>query len=434
MIPQLITELFEANEFAAARELSIAYLRNEKNEHIMCILAGAYFEERKYDKSLECIEKLTPTYSVLLKKASCLYYLERAPEAEAIMLSLPKKFRESEAGKIDLGLYKTAQGKLNETRKILEPIADKNKRASFNYGWHLLAEDKLQEGYKYIRAGADLDLRVWGHEWILKTKYNIGEEYRWKPFEKVDTIAFYLEGGLGDGMIFVRYVENLKKYSNSIKIFAPKGLIPLLEECGYENLYEPEQIVETKWDKFVPAMSAPYFLGLNDPMEGVTFPYLKRESKPVSEMNVIAGNRKKICIRWKGSAQFEHEQFRSIPVEKMLGLQKFGQLFSIQVEDSDLPKNANVWDLAPSIKTWNDTYDIFEESDLIITSCTSVAHLAGAMGARVIVLPPLMAYITWDTKDLRWYPDNVVVLKQMEYNSWDKTIDKLYEIMENWEW
>ena len=132
-----------------------------------------------------------------------------------------------------------------------------------------------------------------------------------------------------------------------------------------------------------------------------------------------------MCIR---------DRFRSIPIEKMLGLEKFGQLFSIQLEDSDLPKNANVWDLAPSIKTWNDTYDIFEESDLVITSCTSVAHLAGAMGARVIVLPPLMGYITWETKDMRWYPDNVVVLQQMEYNSWDKTIDKLYEMMENWEW
>ena len=28
----------------------------------------------------------------------------------------------------------------------------------------------------------------------------------------------------------------------------------------------------------------------------------------------------------------------------------------------------------------------------------------------------------------------VVVLRQMEYNNWDKTIDKLYEVMENWEW
>ena len=334
---------------------------------------------------------------------------------------------------MDLGLYMTAQGKLNQTRKLLAPIADTNVRASFNYGWHLLAEDKFQEGYKYIRAGAIDELRVWGHEWILRKNYNIGEQYRWNG-ETVDTIAFYLEGGLGDGMIFVRYVEHLKKYCKTVKIFTPKALMPLLGSCGFQNLYEPEQIVKTKWDKYVPAMSAPYFLGLNDPMEGVTFPYFKRKSQPVSEMNVIANGRKKICIRWKGSAQFEHEQFRSIPIEKMLGLQKFGQLFSIQLEDSDIPKNANVWDLAPSIKTWNDTYDIFAESDLVITSCTSVAHLAGAMGARVIVLPPLMSYITWETKDIRWYPDNVVVLQQMEYNSWDKTIDKLYEIMENWKW
>ena len=68
----------------------------------------------------------------------------------------------------------TAQGKLNQTRKLLAPIADTNVRASFNYGWHLLAEDKFQEGYKYIRAGAIDELRVWGHEWILRKDYNIG--------------------------------------------------------------------------------------------------------------------------------------------------------------------------------------------------------------------------------------------------------------------
>ena len=433
MIPKLIHELFDSQEFAAARELAIAYLRNQKDENIMFLLAGIYHEEMNYSKALECIEKVPPNETVLIHKAKILYYLERAPEAEAILRSLPKKWKSNEGYIVDLGLYMTSQGKLNQTRKLLAPIADTNVRASFNYGWHLLAEDKFQEGYKYIRAGAIDELRVWGHEWILRSKYNIGENYRWEG-ETVDTIAFYLEGGLGDGMIFVRYVEHLKKYCKTVKIFTPKELIPLLGSCGFQNLYEPEQIVKTQWDKYVPAMSAPYFLGLNDPMEGVTFPYFKKRANPVPEMNRIANGRKKICIRWKGSAQFEHEQFRSIPIEKMLGLDKFGQLFSVQMEDSDIPKNANVWDLAPSIKTWNDTYDIFEEADLIITSCTSVAHLAGAMGARVIVLPPLMGYITWETKDMRWYPDNVVVLQQMEYNSWDKTIDKLYEMMENWEW
>ena len=178
-------------------------------------------------------------------------------------------------------------------------------------------------------------------------------------------------------------------------------------------------------------MSAPYFLKLNDPKENLEFPYLKRKSNPVLEMNEVSKGRKKICIRWKGNPKFEHDQFRSIPIEKLLDLEKFGQLFSIQIEDSDLPKNANVWDLSHLISDWNDTYDIFEESDLIITSCTATAHLAGAMGKKVIVLPPLVPYITWASDTMHWYNDNVIVLKQMEYNNWDKTIEKLYGVVED---
>ena len=427
MIPQLINELYDAKEFAAAQKLAIAYLNHEEDEQILGLLAGTYYEDKKFDKTLECLDKLPETPHLLVNKASCLYFLHRAPEAEEIMRSLPTF---DDGHKIDLSLYLNAQGKFDKSREILAPIADTNARASFNYGWYLLAEDKLQEGYKYIRAGASDELRVWGHEWILRKDYNIGEQYRWNG-ETVDTIAFYLEGGMGDGMIFVRYVENFKKYCKTVKIFAPKSLIPLLEECGYENVYTPEYITKTGWDKYVPAMSAPYFLGLNHPREGVTFPYLKRKANPVDEMNRIGNGKKKICIRWRGNPQFEHEQFRSVPVEALLGLEKYGQLFSLQIEDSNLPKNANVWDLSHLIHDWCDTYDVIAESDLVVTSCTAVAHLAGAMGAKVVVLPPLVPYITWNVKENTWYPDNVVVIQQMEYNGWDKTIEKLHDFMKD---
>jgi len=428
MIPQLINELYDAKEFAAVQQLAIAYLNHEEDAQILGLLAGTYHEEKKFDKALECLEKLPETTNTLINRASCLYFLHRAPEAEEIVKSLPTL---NDGYRIDLSLYLNAQGKVEESQEILAPIADHNDRASFNYGWYLLSEDKLQEGYKYIRVGAKFDLRVWGHEWILKQDYNIGPEYRWESGEKVDTIAFYLEGGLGDEMIFVRYAENLKQYCNTLKIFSQKSLIPLLEECGYENVYPPEYITKTGWDKFVPAMSAPYFLGLNHPREGVTFPYLKRKANPVDEMNRVANGKKKICIRWRGNPEFEHEQFRSVPVEGLLGLEKYGQLFSLQIEDSNLPKNANVWDLSHLIDDWCDTYDIIAESDLVVTSCTAIAHLAGAMGAKVVVLPPLVPYITWNVKENTWYPDNVVVIQQMEYNSWDKTIEKLHDFMKD---
>ena len=40
MIPKLINELYDAKEFPAARELAIAYLRNQKDDNIMFLLAG----------------------------------------------------------------------------------------------------------------------------------------------------------------------------------------------------------------------------------------------------------------------------------------------------------------------------------------------------------------------------------------------------------
>ena len=425
MIPQLIIELSEKGEPKAAKELAIAYLKHEKDMEIANLLAKLYHDDKEFDKALEILETLPSNPGVKLNKAKCLYYLKRAPEAEKVLKSVGKL---DELSQIDLTLYLTAQGKFEESKEILQPLADHIPQAAFNYGWFLLGDGDLQGGYKYIREGAKL--KVWGHEWILKEKYGIDEDQRWNG-ETVDTIAYYLEGGMGDEMIFVRYAEQFQKYCNTIKIFCTSSIKKLLEDCGYENLYLHEDIVRTKWNKFVPAMSAPYFLGLTEPCENVSFPYLKKTSNPVHEMQEIAGDKKKICIRWKGNPQFEHDQFRSIPIEKLLGLEKFGQLFSIQIEDSDLPKNANVWDLSHLINYWSDTYDIFAESDLVITSCTATAHLAGAMGAKVIVLPPLVPYITWASNTMNWYPDNVVVLKQMDYNNWDRTIDKLYEIVEN---
>ena len=425
MIDKLIIELSEKGEPKAAKELAIAYLKHQKDVEILNLLGKLYHDDKEFEKALECMNALPESPGVILNKAKCLYYLKRAPEAEKLLKSLGKL---DELSQIDLTLYLTAQGKFEESKEILKPLADHIPQAAFNYGWFLLGDGELQEGYKYIREGAKL--KVWGHEWLLKEKYDIDENQRWNG-ETVDIIAYYLEGGMGDEMIFVRYAEQFQKYCKEVKIFCTASLKKLLEDCGYKNLYLHEDIVRTKWNKFVPAMSAPYFLGLTEPCENVSFPYLKKEPNPVQEMQEIAGNKKKIIIRWKGNPQFEHDQFRSIPIEKLLGLEKFGQLFSIQIEDSDLPKNANVWDLSHLISSWSDTYDIFAESDLVITSCTATAHLAGAMGAQVIVLPPLVPYITWASNTMHWYPDNVVVLRQMEYNNWDKTIEELYKIVEH---
>ena len=262
MISQLIIELSEKGEPKAAKELAIAYLKHQKDVEILNLLGKLYHDDKEFEKALECMNALPESPGMLINKAKCLYYLKRAPEAEKLIKSLPKEILNDPLTQVDLSLYTTAQGKFEESKRILKPLANKIPQAAFNYGWFLLGEDKLQEGYKYIREGAEL--KVWGHEWLLKEKYNIEEDQRWNG-ETVDTIAYYLEGGMGDEMIFVRYVEQFQKYCKTLKIFCTVPIKKLLEDCGYENLYLHEDIVRTKWNKFVPAMSAPYFLGLTNP-------------------------------------------------------------------------------------------------------------------------------------------------------------------------
>ena len=90
IIPQLIRELYDGKELAACRELAISYLRHEKSDEILMLLGGVYNEEKKFDKALECIEKVkNKNPNLLVNKARCLYYLNRAPEAERILGHFP---------------------------------------------------------------------------------------------------------------------------------------------------------------------------------------------------------------------------------------------------------------------------------------------------------------------------------------------------------
>jgi len=432
LIRELIFDLTNSNEPKASKELAKVYLKKHKDPNILHALSKNYFDLKKFDKSLDCLNEILRYYpheeTYHLNRARCFYYLREANKAEWILENkISKEFLNTPDNQVDLFLYKTAQGKFEETYEGLGKLVDISPQARFNYGWHCLGHNRFKDGFKYIVSGADL--HVWGNEWILERDYGITKERRWNG-EHVDTIAFTLEGGLGDEMIFIRYAECFKKYAKNVKIFADKNLVAFFHDCGYENIYCIKEILKEKWDKFVPAMSAPYLLELDSPVVNDHKPYLIKESKYIPELDEIAKGKKKICIKWKGNPQFEHDQFRSFPLKPLLKLQEHGQLFSIQIDDKeDLKKNENVWDLRHLIRNWSDTYDVFSQMDLIVTSCTSTAHLAAAMGKKTIVLIPLVPYFIWASDDIKWYGDNVTVIRQTKYNDWSEAINKLFKLV-----
>jgi sulfotransferase len=101
-------------------------------------------------------------------------------------------------------------------------------------------------------------------------------------------------------------------------------------------------------------------------------------------------------------------------------------VYSLQRDSDirDLPES--VVDLQNQIVTWDDTAAAIANLDLVITSCTSVAHLAAAMGKETWIIVPILPYHVWALPGERspWY-DSVRLFRQEVFGNWDAPLQKV---------
>lgn len=386
--------------------------------------AYKYYENKEYDKAVECLESIDyDIFPIELKPnlAKCYYYAKKVEKS----LEIIKDIKEIDHDLwMDIALYKNAYGNFDDALEIYESLDDSDPRIKFNKGWHYLRKGDFKKGFYHISYGKEC--RTWGNEYSLIEEGIIDESKRWNG-EYVNNLMLCLEGGIGDEIIFLRWANYLKTKCNNLTITCHRSILRLLINAGY-NAYPNDIIKNISYDAYVPAMSLPNFIDVNSPKDKVSFPYINSISEPyiTKQMDMLANGKKKIGIRWKGNPEFEHDQFRTIPKEYFYDLKKYGQLFSIQIDEDD----NNFPSCSHLINDWQDTYSIFSGLDLLITSCTSTAHLAGAMNLPTIVLPPLVPYFVWSCEKMEWY-NSIKVIKQNKYNDWEETIKELYEFLDN---
>jgi len=86
------------------------------------------------------------------------------------------------------------------------------------------------------------------------------------------------------------------------------------------------------------------------------------------------------------------------------------------------------------METYDDTLGLLEKLDIVITSCTSIAHAAAAMGKKVFIIVPITAYYTWastnDTSTI-WYGENTKILRQVKHKSWKEPLDQLTNFLKD---
>ena len=314
---------------------------------------------------------------------------------------------EPEIHTLDLQLAAARVGNFAQAWELSEQLAEEepeNDRAAYNRGWYLLRQGKLQKGFALLDRGRK--------EGVFGNK-NPGTPQPLWDGKSQGTVMLYLEGGLGDQIHQVRYAKNIAARGCKVVVACSDALVLLFNQVkGVSAIVTHAAALGVYHDFWTPGMSALVPLG-----------YEYRNvcgSAYIPKPFVERTQRKRIGLRWSGNPRFEHEQHRVFPPELMFEAVKgIDADFICLQRDNDMEVCPD-WVTQVPLDDWLQTQEAIASCDLVITSCTSVSHLAAAMGIETWVVQPIMPYYLYARPgDKTAFYDNMRLYRQERFDEWD---------------
>jgi tetratricopeptide (TPR) repeat protein len=238
------------------------------------------------------------------------------------------------------------------------------------------------------------------------------------------------EQGFGDTIQFIRYVKQMQAGGERVMVVPQLPLVPLLVTSGVQNVIPPGTPL-SEFDVYLPLLSLPRVIGTTLETIPADVPYLAADAALVEQWKtrLAAMGGFKIGIHWQGNPQSPLEPRRSIPLAEfaplalegvsLIGLQKGFGIEQIPAAKSQLQLVDLGGELDEAHGAFMDTAAIMRNLDLVITSDTVTAHLAGALGVPVWL--PLSCDPDWrwmhERCDCPWYP-TMRLFRQPEPGNW----------------
>lgn len=302
--------------------------------------------------------------------------------------------------------------------------------AQFSYALALLTTGRLREGFAQYE-----------YRWITD-QHRLGRpQFRrpaWSSQELAGrTVLLCAEYGFGDSIQFIRYAADVKALGARVIFAAPDGLVTLAESAaGIDRVIRPGEILP-EFDFFAYLMSLPRVFGTEVTTIPWRGPYLRPDARRIELWREKLASRSglRVGIAWTGNPANVNERNRSIPLSALLPL--------FQVPNTTffvLPKDVRPEEIAalPTTTTVNigpeldfaDMAAVVSQLDLVISVCTSVAHLAGALGSPVWTLLSNPADWRWllAGEGSRWYP-TMRLFRQPRPGDWSSVIAQVHDAL-----
>jgi tetratricopeptide (TPR) repeat protein len=256
-----------------------------------------------------------------------------------------------------------------------------------------------------------------------------------QPSIEGKTVLIHGDEGLGDTLQFARYVPKLAGRGARVILVVQDALHPLLSQLHGVTQCLPSSVgALPDFDLHCPVMSLPLALGttLETIPSPAYLPSLAPERVQAWESRLGPRSRLRVGLVWSGNAKQANDHNRSMPLRTLMPLLELDVTFvSLQkdVRPSDkalLSERTDIIDLTADLSDFVETAALVASVDLVITVCTSVAHLAATLGCPTWVMLPYVPDWRWllDRDDSPWYP-TVRLFRQDERRDYAVVVDRV---------
>ena len=282
----------------------------------------------------------------------------------------------------------------------------------FNAGWTKLSDDEVEEGYSLLDKGRKTS--VWGDP-------HCGSTMPLWDGEENATVLLRLERGLGDQIHQVRYARDLKKLGCTVIVSCTPPLAEVLRYAdGVDVVAQHEAACGVYHDFYLPAMSAPIQLGYQSSGDIDGSPYIPASAKVVPN---------RVGLRWMGLPAYEHQTKRLFPHELLFNVMK-NRAYCINLQRDEGEEYCPDWVEKVDLSTWTATAAAISSCEMVVTSCTAIAHLAGAMGVPTMIIVPIVPYYLWTLPGMSTpYYNSVKLLRQTDPDDWLAPFEQLAEMV-----
>jgi tetratricopeptide (TPR) repeat protein len=246
------------------------------------------------------------------------------------------------------------------------------------------------------------------------------------------TLLIKGEEGLGDQINFCRYVPFLAARGHRVAVWPDDKLVPLFKSLsGVADVVASESEVPRLGPlRWLNMLSLPHVLRTSAETIPPTTPYLAAVPERVLRWKEKLGGGFKIGIHWQGNPRMTQDRIRSVPLAhfaplaaienvRLISLQKkpgalqidavpFGDRIEQPLDSADISADAVL-----------ETAALLQAVDLVVTSDSMVAHLAGALERPALLALMLVPDWRWqlEGEDCVWYP-TMRMFRQQQTGDW----------------